>query len=127
MPSRAAGAVTTAFAPPPWRWRITNTSNHRTQQRTSSPMAMYVSKSDNIRERFPQLVEPRVAQHENSRRHRAQFPQRVQIRPAALEQRGAIPPNQDKHVILRQNLQRRGGQRSEEHTSELQSHSDLVC
>src|SRR5678809_291481 len=91
MPSRAAGAVTTAFAPPPWLWRITNTSTQRTQQRTSSPMAMYVSKSNDVRERLPQFVKPRVAQHENSGGHRAQFPQRVQLRCAALEQRGSIP------------------------------------
>src|SRR5579859_6258412 len=61
MPGRAAGAVTTAFPEPPCRWRITNTASHRIQQTTSSPIAMYVSKSNNIRERLPQFVEPRVS------------------------------------------------------------------
>src|SRR4029077_18577594 len=107
MPTRAAGAVTTAFPARPWRRRITNTSTQKSQQRTSSPMAMYVSKSNNIRERFPQFVEPRMAKYENGGGHCAQFPQRVQIGRATLEQRGAIRANQDEHGVLRQNLQRR--------------------
>src|SRR2546430_12384664 len=112
MPSRAAGAVTTAFPALPWRRRIRNTITQRIQQRTSSPIAIYVSKSDNIRERLPQLVKPRVAKHENNRGHCAQLPQRAQTRRATLEERVTIPPNQDEHGILRENLQRRGGQRT---------------